>query len=181
MLSQRRFSCLLSERAAVHWLAAFTAACMLSACGFQLRGANAADATIPFKTIYIEGLPDNSSLGVELKRNIRSGNGTQVVRDKKDAEAILEIMDEARDKQMLSLNSQGRVREYGLIYRLRFSVIGNAGKEFLQPTTITLKREMSFTESQLLAKESEEELLFRDMQTDLVQQLLRRLAAIKLD
>jgi LPS-assembly lipoprotein len=151
--------------------------CILTACGFELRGSNS-NANIPFKTIYI-GLPDNSSLGVELKRNIRSGNGTQVVRDRKDAEAILEVLSETREKLVLALNSQGRVREYALNYKLRFRVIDNASKEFLPVTEISLKRDMSFTESQLLAKEAEEELLYRDMQSDLVQQVLRRLAAIK--
>ncbi|MGZ3237136.1 MAG: LPS-assembly lipoprotein LptE [Burkholderiaceae bacterium] len=178
MLLQRRIL-----RTALHsgaqLIAAMMVACILTACGFQLRGSTA-DATIPFKTMYI-GLPDNSSLGAELKRNIRSSIGTQVVRDKKEAQAILEVLDESRERLVLSLNSQGRVREYSLNYKLRFRVIDNAGKEFLPSTVVTLKRDMSFTESQLLAKESEEELLYRDMQTDLVQQLLRRLAAIKLN
>jgi LPS-assembly lipoprotein len=178
MYSQRRFL-RTGLRTGIQLLIAITLACVLAACGFQLRGSNA-DATIPFKTIYI-GLPENSSLGVELKRNIRSGNGTQVVREKKDAQAILEVLDEIRERQVLSLNSQGRVREYALNYKLRFRVVNNAGSEFLPPTTVTLKRDMSFTESQLLAKESEEELLYHDMQTDLAQQLLRRLAAIKLN
>ncbi|MFN0162016.1 MAG: LPS assembly lipoprotein LptE, partial [Burkholderiales bacterium] len=34
-----------------------------------------------------------------------------------------------------------------------------------------------FNDTQVLAKESEEALLYRDMQTDMVQQVLRRLAA----
>lgn len=178
MLLQRRYL-----RTALHTgaqlVVAMIAVCVLSACGFQLRGSSA-DAVLPFKTMYI-GLPENSSLGAELKRNIRSSIGTQVVRDKKDAQAILEVLDESRERLVLSLNSQGRVREYALNYKLRFRVVDNAGKEFLPPTTIALKRDMSFTESQLLAKESEEELLYRDMQTDLVQQLLRRLAAVKVN
>jgi LPS-assembly lipoprotein len=177
MLLQRRLG-LTGLRAGIQLIAAITIACMLTACGFQLRGSSG-NADLPFKTIYI-GLPENSSLGVELKRNIRTSIGTQVVREKKDAQAILEVLDEVRDRQVLSLNSQGRVREYSLIYKLRFRVVDNAGAEFLPSTEITLKRDMSFTESQLLAKQSEEELLFRDMQTDLVQQLLRRLTAIKI-
>ena len=153
--------------------------CVLTACGFTLRGSNA-DANIPFKTIFI-ALPDTAPLGVELKRNIRSGNGTQVVRERKEAEAILEVLSESREKLVLSLNSQGRVREYALNYRLRFRVVDNAGKEFLPATDVLLKRDMSFSESKLLAKESEEELLYRDMQIDIVQQILRRLAAIHLN
>ena len=161
------------------WLliATMVAVFTLTACGFHLRGSDG-EANIPFKTIYID-LPDTSSLGAELKRNIRSSSGTQTVKDKKGAEAILEVLSETREKVVLSLNSQGRIREYTLNYKLRFRVVSNVSKEFLAPTEIALKRDMSFSESQILAKASEEELLYRDMQSDLVQQLLRRLAAVK--
>jgi LPS-assembly lipoprotein len=39
---------------------------------------------------------------------------------------------------------------------------------------------MSYNESAALAKASEEDALFRDMQADIVGQLLRRLAAVEL-
>jgi LPS-assembly lipoprotein len=149
----------------------------LSACGFQLRGSGS-QAGLPFKTIYI-GLPDTSSLGTELKRYIRAGNGTTVVADPKAAQAVLEVLSESREKAVLSLNSQGRVREHALFYKLRFRVKDGAGKELLAPTDIVLKREISFNESQVIAKEKEEDLLYRDMQSDLVQQILRRLSALQ--
>jgi LPS-assembly lipoprotein len=41
-----------------------------------------------------------------------------------------------------------------------------------------LRRDYSFNDQEQLSKESEEALLYRDMQTDAVQQLLRRLQAI---
>ncbi len=148
----------------------------LSACGFHLRGSNG-EANLPFKTILL-GFADNSTLGAELRRNIRA-NGTEVVTDPKLAEASLDVLSEARDKVVLSLNSQGRVREYTLHYKFRFRVRGSKGQELLPPTEIILKRDISFNESQALAKEAEEGLLYRDMQSDLVQQILRRLVAIK--
>jgi len=36
---------------------------------------------------------------------------------------------------------------------------------------------MSYNDAQVIAKENEEQLLYRDMQTDMVQQIMRRLAA----
>lgn len=152
-------------------------AVMLSACGFQLRGSNN-QATLPFKTIYI-GAPESSSLGIELKRNIRASSDTAIVNDPKAAQATIEVLSESRDKATLSLNTQGRVREYSLYYKLRFRVTDGKGKELLAPTEIMLKRDISFNEAQVIAKEKEEEMLYRDMQTDLVQQILRRLAALK--
>lgn len=153
------------------------AALAMTACGFQLRG-SATGAGLPFKTVYI-GLPDTSALGTELKRYIRASNGTTVVADPKAAEAVLEVLSESREKAVLSLNSQGRVREHALFYKLRFRVMGAAGKELLPPTDLVLKREISFNESQVIAKEKEEEILYRDMQSDLVQQILRRLSALQ--
>jgi LPS-assembly lipoprotein len=149
----------------------------LSACGFQLRGTSGRDG-LPFKTVYL-GFPDTSPLGTELRRYIRAGGDTAVVTDIKAAEAIVEPLSETREKVILTLNSQGRVREYSLLYRLRFRVKDADNKELLPPTEILLKRDITFNESQVMAKEREEEMLYRDMQSDLVQQILRRLAAIK--
>lgn len=150
-------------------------AAMLSACGFHMRGAS--DIAMPFKTIHL-GFADTSTLGNALKRNIRGAGGTAVVSDQKDAEAILDVLSETREKSVLSLNSQGRVREYTLIYTFKFRVRDGKGSELLAPTEIRLSRDINYDDSQTLAKESEEAMLYRDMQSDLVAQILRRLSAI---
>lgn len=152
-------------------------AMMLSACGFQLRGSNSQD-NLPFRTIYL-AISDTSSLGNELKRYIRASGETAVVTEPQTAQAIVELLSETREKIILSLNTQGRVREYSLLYRVRLRVKDNQDNELLAPTEIVLKRNISFNEEQIIAKEKEEELLYRDMQSDLVQQILRRLAALK--
>lgn len=167
MLSQRRLACLLVVAATL----------ALSACGFQLRGSRN-QANLPFSTLHL-GFPEASSLGNELKRNIRAGSGTTLVTDPKTAQASIDLLSETREKVTLSLNTQGRIREYSLLYKVRFQVRNGQGKELLAPTEVVLKRDVSFNESQVMAKEKEEELLYRDMQSDLVQQILRRLAAIK--
>jgi LPS-assembly lipoprotein len=149
----------------------------LSGCGFQLRGANG-QHQMPFRSIYL-GFNDTSPLGIELRRNLRGADAAVVVDDPAKADALFDVVSENRGKSILSLNSQGRVREYLLTYTLVFRVRDNKGAERLGPTAISLKRSIAFNESQVLAKESEEALLYRDMQSDLVQQILRRLAAIK--
>jgi LPS-assembly lipoprotein len=149
----------------------------LSSCGFQLRGSNG-QYHMPFQSIYL-GFSDTSPLGTELKRNLRGGDAVVVVTDASKAEAKFDVLSEARGKSILSLNSQGRVREYLLTYTLVFRVRDAKDAELLGSTEISLKRSIAFNENQVLAKESEEALLYRDMQSDLVQQILRRLAAIK--
>jgi LPS-assembly lipoprotein len=152
-------------------------AATLSACGFQLRGSGSAGYNMPFHSIYL-AFPETSPLGTQLKRNLRAVD--VVIADKPEAaEALFDVLSENRGKQILSLNSQGRVREYLLTYTVVFRVRDAKGGELLGPTTITLRRTLPFNEQQVLAKESEEVLLYRDMQSDLVQQIMRRLAAIK--
>lgn len=149
---------------------------LLSACGFALRG----PVDFSFSTIYV-GLPDSSPLAGDLKRNLRSNGKTKIASDAQHADVILDVLGETREKVILSLNSQGRVREYNLLYSFRFRVRDKDGKEILEPVTIQLKRNLTFNEAQALAKESEEVLLYRDMQADLVQQVLRRLARLKVE
>jgi LPS-assembly lipoprotein len=161
----------------VRAVAALLVASATAGCGFQLRGSNGS-YTMPFHSIYL-GFPDTSALGTELKRNLRA-TGQVVIADKApDAEAQFVLLGETRNKAILSLNSLGRVREYLLTYTLTFAVRDAKGAELVPATEISLRRNMAFDETQVLAKESEEALLYRDMQADLVQQIIRRLAAMK--
>jgi LPS-assembly lipoprotein len=156
---------------------ALLAMLVLSACGFRLRGSGP-QPELPFKTLFV-GFPETSPLGVQLRRNLDAMDNIEIVTDRKLADAALEVLSEGRDKQVLSLNSQGRVREYTLLYRLNFRVVDKAGRELLPPTLLVIRRIQSFNENQVLAKEAEEATLYREMQSDLVQQVLRRVSAIK--
>ena len=149
----------------------------LSACGFHLRGSNGA-YNMPFSSIYL-AFGETSPLGNELKRNLRAIDKVVIATTPQDAQARFEVLSEARNKAVLSLNNLGRVREYLLSYTLVFQVRDATGKLLLGPTEITLRRNLAFSEEALLAKEGEEALLYRDMQSDLVQQIMRRLAAVK--
>lgn len=144
----------------------------LAGCGFQLRGA----AELPFDSIHV---PGSGGIALELKRSIRSGSRTAVVDDPKQAQALLEFTHEARQKEILSLTAEGRVREFRLLYRVGFRVHDGKGGEFVLPGTLQVARDMTYSDAQLLAKEAEEQALYRDMQHDMVQQILRRLASAK--
>ena len=157
--------------------AALLLATTLTACGFHLRGADGA-YNMPFSSIYL-GFPDTSPLGNELKRNLRAGDRVVIASTPQAAQARFEVVSEARNQTILSLNNLGRVREYLLSYTVVFQVRDTAGNLLLAPTEITLKRNLAFSEQAVLAKEGEAELLYRDMQSDLVQQIMRRLAALK--
>lgn len=155
------------------WVLMLLMAVSLSACGFHLRG----PANLPFKTIFL-GFSGNSSLGADLGRYIRA-SGVSVVDRQADAEAVLQVLSDAREKKILTLNTDGRVREYSLYQRFNFLVKDKKGVIIVPPAEIVLKRDITYDENQELAKQAEEVLLYRDMQNDLVQQILRRLANSK--
>ena len=94
-------------------------------------------------------------------------------------DVLIEILHEAREKNVVGVNSSGQVREFQLKSRVRFQLRTPDGRELIAPTEIAQQRDISFNESAVLAKSAEEALLFREMQADLLQQLLRRLAAVK--
>ncbi len=146
----------------------------LTACGFRLRGTQ----ELPYATIALN-VPPNSPLGAELARNIRVGTNTQIISDPTKAEAVFDLLGELRDRQVLTIDAQGRALEYTLRDRLRFRLRDAKGREVIEPTDLLVQRDMSSNDTQRLSKESEETLLYRDMQTDLVQQLMRRIAAAK--
>jgi LPS-assembly lipoprotein len=153
-------------------LAALCAAALLAACGFHLRGA----VELPFPSLYVD-VSESLQVGHELTRALRASD-VRLTDNRKEAAATLSILNELRERQILSLGGQGRVREYELRYRLAYQVT-NAKGVITPPTEIVLKRDISFNDTDVLAKESEESLLYRDMQLDAVQQLLRRLQATK--
>jgi LPS-assembly lipoprotein len=144
---------------------------LLAGCGFKLRGT----ADVPFETLYIPG--SSGGIALDLKRNIQAGTDARVVDDPKQADAILEFSEEAREKDILSLTGTGRVREFQLRYRVGWRVHDGRGGIYVPHSTIQLTRDVTFNDAEVLAKEAEEQLLFRDMQTDMVQQIMRRLAA----
>ena len=150
---------------------AFAAALMLAGCGFQLRGT----ATLPFDTLYMA--VGGAGVALDLKRNIQGGTTTVLVDDPSKADARLDLTQELRQKIILSLAATGRVREYKLVYTVGFRVHDGKGSDFVPASTIVLTRDVTFNDSDVLAKETEEQLLYRDMQFDMVQQVMRRLAA----
>lgn len=162
------------QRRAFLSLAATAAALSLSGCGFALRKAPNFAFTTLFSAI-------NSQLGVELRRSLQSTRKVEVITDPRrinEAQVILDVLGDQREKVVLSLNAAGQVREFQLRLRFRFRLRTPAGKELIPDTEILQQRDISFNESAVLAKEAEETLLYRDMQSDVVQQIMRRLAAV---
>ena len=148
----------------------------LSGCGFQLRGAQ----NYAFTSILINA-PAVTDLVNELQRGIQ-GNDVKVLLDTKQqasVQVVLDILSEQREKVTVATTSSGQVREFQLRLRLKFRLRNVGGKDLIEETELLQQRDISFSESAALSKEVEEAQLYRNMQSDLVQQLSRRLAAVR--
>ncbi|MGY4831292.1 LPS-assembly lipoprotein LptE [Sphaerotilaceae bacterium SBD11-9] len=148
---------------------------LAAGCGYQLRRA----PELKFKTLQLAGFKMHSPLAAELRRSLAASTTTQVVEAASQAEVVLESLADARDKGVVASTTAGQVREVQLRARFNFRVRTPAGKELIAPTEIALNRDMTYNERDALAKELEEEALYRAMYSDIAQQVLRRLAAIQ--
>ncbi len=151
----------------------------LSACGFSLRGSQLS-SRLPFSSIYLQVTP-HSLLERELRGAVLGQDGVVLAKDPKSAEVVLQIFSEALEKKVMTLNAQGQVRELSLLYRLKFEARGRDGKILIPASELALQALMSFSESQAPAKEAEEKMNFSELRNDAINQLMRRLAQVKLD
>ena len=147
----------------------------LGGCGFQLRGT----ADLPFRTLYAN-FPPGSQIGEQFRRELARRTTTRLVSKPDEAEVVLQILSENREKDIVAYSGVGRPRLFELRQRLRFRAFDGGEIEYIPPSEIVLRRDISAADNQLTARVDEEVLLFRDMQDDMVEQLLRRLAAIRL-
>lgn len=151
------------------------AAVALAGCGFRLRQ----PPDFAFRSIAI---PSTGAIATELRRVIGSTGDVEVLPRQsppEQAQVVLDLLTEQREKVVVGLNASGQVREFQLRSIVRFRLRTPQGRELIPETELVQQRDISFNESAVLAKEGEESLLYRDMQGDLVQQLMRRLAAVK--
>jgi LPS-assembly lipoprotein len=154
------------------FLALAGGALALSACGFQLRG----QQDYAFKRLAVTG--GAPPMVARLERVVQGGSDTVIVKPAESPEAILSLS-EGRAQRTLSLNSQGVVQEYELVYNLTYSLRGADGTLLIPPSVIALNRAMTYSNQFALAKQQEADLLYRDMQYDAVDQLTRRLAVVR--
>jgi LPS-assembly lipoprotein len=144
----------------------------LIGCGFHLRGA----ADVSFKTIHIQG--NRLLISKNLSKSL-SNSGVKVLPSTEGADLILETVKEESEKRILSLSGRGVVNEYELYYRVRYRTKMAGAELWSQVQTVEARRDFSYTDANLLAKQSEEARLNENMQADVVSSLLRRLSALK--
>lgn len=146
----------------------------LAACGFQLRR----PPTLNFASLQLVGFPARSPFTDELRRSIQASGSTRVVEAASQAQVVLEALEDISDKTVAAQTAAGQVREFTLRTRLTFRLRTPAGRVLIPDTALLLSRDMSFNETNALAKAQEEAMLYRGMQRDIVDQVMRQLAAV---
>ena len=146
---------------------------LLVACGFQLRGST----DLPFSRIALEGFAPRSPLAEELRRTL--SQRAEVVATSAQAQVVLHALTDRRERGVVATTTASQVRELQLRVRLEFRLTTPGGRELIPATELLMTRDMSYSETVALAKEYEELQLLRDMQSDIVGQVMRRLAHVK--
>ncbi|HMN76958.1 MAG TPA: LPS assembly lipoprotein LptE [Burkholderiaceae bacterium] len=162
-------------RRAHRWTpAVLAAAVLLGGCGFALRQAPA----LQFQSVQLAGFAANSPLAKELRQNIESIPGTRVVEAASEAQVVLEALADTSDRAVVASTATGLVREFELRMRFEFKLRTPGGRELIGPTELTQVRDLSYNEGVALAKQYESASQFKAMQSDIVAQVMRRLAAV---
>lgn len=164
-------------------------ALLLGGCGFRLRGSN---LVMPFRHLRLDAA-DLSAVVTNLAAQLQA-TGVQVTHNAPRPpaaggvapaaavvvpDAILQVLQDQRERTVVGTTASGQVRELQLRQRFRFSVRTPAGRELLSATEVLQERDLSFSETQVLGKEMEEALLYQDMQAAVIRQVMYRLAALK--
>lgn len=147
---------------------------LLTACGFHLRG----HSGMPFERLYIEVADPGTPFIRELRRDLEDSK-VIMVSTADQAEVVLNIADEISDKQILTLGGDGRVNEFRLNYRVSLRAYDLKQQDWIPAEEIAMRRDFSFDDTRILAKEAEEALLFQSMRSEMVQQIVRRLSRSK--
>jgi LPS-assembly lipoprotein len=141
-------------------------------CGFELRQ----PARVSFRSIALTGFARRSPLADELRRVLQRQVPVLAGTDK--AEVVLQALDDVREKSVVGSTAAAQVRELQLRLKFNFRVGTPGGRELIPRAELLVSRDMSYSETQALSKEQEENDLFREMQSDVVAQVLRRLASL---
>ena len=146
---------------------------LLAGCGFQLRG----EPSTGLKTLFIPG----GGVAQEIRRTL-SGSPTKVTPTAAGAEATLHIISENREKLVHTITGSGRVYEFELRLAVRYDMRVPGREEAVIPSTeLVSRRIITYSEAAPTAKETEELLLFKDMQVEIADRILRQVAVARRD
>ncbi len=151
-------------------------AALLGGCGFHLRNQGEA---MHFSRLHLEGTT-TGSFPQGLQKALRRYPGLTLTDQAASAEVRLQILNERRERVILSLTTAGRVREVTLRERVQFQALTPEGEILLAPAELISERVLSVNDPDTLAKDSEATVIYQQLEADSIHLLLLRLAALQL-
>lgn len=148
---------------------------LLGGCGFK----PVVPPEVPYQSLYVVA-PDFSSFGAQFKRYVEASSRARFANSPESAQAVLEILSERQEKQILSLTTAGKVAEYLLRYQVTFRLRDRDSRDLISPSTIALERDVTYNDDEVLGSENEEAFLYNAMRTEAIQQMLVRLSAAQI-
>jgi len=145
----------------------------VAGCGFALRR----PPKLAFGSIAMSGFAPRSPLAEELQAQL--AQQVRVLPPPATVDVVLQSLVDVRERSVVASTSAAQVRALQLRVKFTFRAQTPGGRELIPRAELLLARDMSYTENAALAKEYEEGELFRAMQSDIVLQVLRRLAAVQ--
>jgi len=151
---------------------AFAAAASLAACGFHRRVAQ----PLNYERIALSGFADRSTMADEIRRALPAT--AHIVPSVLESQVVIEAVEDTQKTTVEASTAFGQVRELELHVKLRYRVLDPNGTELLPLADVERFRDMTYDEKTALAKDAELKSLYRDMQSDMANQLIRVLAAV---
>ena len=161
------------QRPRAAWLALTAVTLLVSACGFQLRNWELAGG---YESI---GLATTGSqpIAATLERALQQ-TGVQYVSAKENPELLVELHDSREDLRTATVGVNARTAEFELTTGVNFSIKARDGALLSPPRWAQSRRVYQLDRGNLVGSSEEQALLRREMQSDLVQQIMRTLSAI---
>jgi len=147
---------------------------LLGACGFHPRG----DTPLPAEmaVTYIHGTQEFDTLYDDFRTALES-RGARVTQDRAEAGAVLDILENNFDKDVLTVDLGGKVLEFRFRQNIQFDVMTADGRTLLDRQSVTMSRDLKFNRNDVLGKERESELFRGELQRDVVNLAMLRIAA----
>jgi len=145
----------------------------LAACGFELRRV----ADLQFQSIALTGFAPRSPLAQDLRLALE--RSVAVKESPAQAQVVLQALRDERTRKAVVFTASGQVRDIQLRMLLRYRAQTPSQRELIADADILQIRELTYIESKTLGKEQEEQDLWREMQSDVVLQVMLRLSTVK--
>lgn len=134
-------------------------------------------AYIPYQAVAITGSPSQTFLG-QLQFDILTYIDVKVAISPKDADLIVEILQDAPNSQIASYTGTGQISAYGLNDVVVFRVYDKLGNELIPETEIFGVRDMNFSVSNVLSADIQQQQFIADIRKELAMQITIRLMSL---